>query len=260
MEVSLAGRAAVITGGSKGLGFATANRFAASGADVAILARTQSTLDEAVAEISKTAKGRVLGVSCDVAKAAETQAAYDKVVSAFGKVDILVNNAGESRLARFEEITDAMWHDDLEQKLMGAIRMTRLVWTQMKERRWGRVINVLSINAKNSRPGGAPTTVSRAAGLALTKVLAGEGAPYGVLVNALMVGNIVSDQTFRRHRMRTDGITLEEMVAEIGKDIPLGRMGQPEEFANMACFLASDLASYVTGAAIPVDGGKAPFI
>ena len=260
MEVNLEGRAAVITGGSKGLGLAMAKRFAASGADVAILARTQSAIDEAVAEIRAMAKGRVLGISCDVAKAADTQAAYEKVMSTFGKVDILVNNAGESRLGRFEDITDAMWQDDLEQKLMGTIRMTRLVWPQMKERRWGRVINVLSINAKHSRPGGAPTTVSRAAGLSLTKVLAGEGAPYNVLVNALMVGSIVSDQIARRHKKRADGVTLEEMIAEVGKEIPLGRMGQADEFANVACFLASDQASYVTGVAIPVDGGKAPFI
>jgi len=260
MEVNLDGRAAIITGGSKGLGLAMAKRFAASGADVAILARTQSVIDAAVADIRATARGRVLGISCDVAKPADTQAAYDKAVSTFGKVDILVNNAGESRLAPFEQITDAMWQDDLEQKLMGTIRMTRLVWPQMKERRWGRVINVLSINAKHSRPGGAPTTVSRAAGLALTKVLAGEGAPYNILVNALMVGQIVSDQIVRKHSKRTDGVTLEEMIAEVGKEIPLGRMGQADEFANVACFLASDLASYVTGVAIPVDGGKAPFI
>jgi 3-oxoacyl-[acyl-carrier protein] reductase len=260
MDINLDGRAAVITGGSKGLGLAMVKRFAASGADVAILARTPSAIDEAVAAVRETAKGRVEGVACDVAKAADTQAAYDKVMAAFGKVDILVNNAGESRLAAFEAITDAMWQDDIEQKLMGAVRMTRLVWPQMKERRWGRVINVLSINAKHSRPGGAPTTVSRAAGLALTKVLAGEGAPFNVLVNALMVGSIVSDQIVRRHKKRTDGISLEEMIAEVGKDIPLGRMGRAEEFADVACFLASDHASYVTGAAIPVDGGKAPFI
>ena len=260
MDIRLDGRTAIITGGSNGLGLAMARRFADSGADVAILARTPSAIEEAVQVIRKGAKGRVEGFACDVAKAADTQAAYDKVMAAFGKVDILVNNAGESRLGAFETITDQMWQDDIEQKLMGAIRLTRLVWGQMKERRWGRVVNVLSINAKHQRPGGAPTTVSRAAGLALTKVLSGEGAPHNVLVNALMVGHIVSDQIARRQKVRKDGATLEEMIAEVGKDIPLGRMGRAEEFADVACFLASDAASYVTGAAIPVDGGKAPFI
>ena len=260
MDIRLDGRSAVITGGSKGLGLAMAVRFAQSGADVAILARRAPVIEEAVATIRKSAKGRVEGFTCDVAKAEDTKAAHEKVMAAFGKVDILVNNAGESRLGSFETISDEMWQDDIEQKLMGAIRMTRLVWGQMKERRWGRVINVLSINAKHQRAGGAPTTVSRAAGLALTKVLSGEGAPHNVLVNALMVGSIVSDQIARRQKARKDGATLEEMIAEVGKDIPLGRMGNAEEFANVACFLASDLASYVTGAAIPVDGGKAPFI
>jgi NAD(P)-dependent dehydrogenase (short-subunit alcohol dehydrogenase family) len=130
----------------------------------------------------------------------------------------------------------------------------------MKAHRWGRVINVLSINAKHQRAGGAPTTVSRAAGLALTKVLSLEGAPHNVLVNALMVGKIVSDQIVRRHEKTPDGKTLEEAIAEVGRGVPLGRMGSAEEFANVACFLASDAASYVNGTAIPVDGGLAPFI
>lgn len=260
MDVRLDGRSAIVTGGSKGLGLAVAKRFAEAGADVAILARTPGPLETAVAEIRGVGAGKVEGIGCDVAIAADTSAAYERAMEAFGKVDILVNNAGESRLGPFETITDEMWDADIQQKLMGAIRMTRLVWPQMKERRWGRVINVLSINAKFSRPGGAPTTVSRAAGLALTKVLAGEGAPFNVLVNAMMVGKIATDQIARRHGKRTDGVTLEAMIAEVGKEVPLGRMGRPEEFADMACFLASDHASYVTGSAIPLDGGLAPFI
>jgi NAD(P)-dependent dehydrogenase (short-subunit alcohol dehydrogenase family) len=97
--------------------------------------------------------------------------------------------------------------------------------------------------------------------LALTKVLSLEGAPHNVLVNALMVGKIVSDQMVRRHAKNPQGMTLEEMIAKVGQEeVPLGRMGDPEEFANVACFLASDAASYISGAAIPVDGGKAPFI
>lgn len=260
MQISLDGRGAVITGGSKGLGLAMAQRFAASGANVAILARGEDALEQAAVNLRQLAGGKIEAIVCDVAKPDQTEAAIARATEAFGSVDILVNNAGESRLGAFEDITDEMWSADIEQKLMGAIRMTRLVWGPMKQRRWGRVINVLSINAKHQRAGGAPTTVSRAAGLALTKVLAAEGAPHNVLVNALMVGSIVSDQIVRRHARRDDGATLDAMIAEVGKDIPLGRMGRAEEFANVACFLASDAASYLTGAAIPVDGGKAPFI
>lgn len=260
MDIRLDGRTAIITGGSKGLGLATAVEFARSGADVAILARGLPGIEAALATITKIATGRVAGFVCDVAKAEDITDAYDKVMATFGKVDILVNNAGESRLGPFEAITDAMWQDDIDQKLMAAVRLTRLAWAQMKDRRWGRVINVLAINAKHYRSGSAPTSVSRAAGLALTKVLAGEGAPHNVLVNALMVGSIASDQIVRRHEASTTDKTLEELIEDAGKTVPLGRIGRPEEFANMACFLASDAASYITGSAIPVDGGKLPTI
>src|SRR6202047_3826969 len=115
-------------------------------------------------------------------------------MNAFGKIDIVVNNAGTSRTAAFEEVTDEIWHQDFDEKLFAAIRLTRLAWPQMKERRWGRVINVLNIGAKAPRAASAPTSISRAAGMALTKVLAGEGAPFNILVNALLVGLIDSDQ------------------------------------------------------------------
>jgi 3-oxoacyl-[acyl-carrier protein] reductase len=194
MEVSLAGRTAVITGGSKGIGLAIATRFAASGADVAIIARGRGALDEAVKSIAAGAKGRVAAIAGDVGVAADIKRAYDEAMAALGKIDIVVNNAGTSRTGAFEEITDEVWRDDFDQKLFAAIRLTRLVWPQMKERRWGRVINTLNIGAKAPRARSAPTSITRAAGLALTKVLAGEGAPHNVLVNALLVGFIEADQ------------------------------------------------------------------
>ena len=194
MEVSLVGRTAVITGGSKGIGLAIAKRFAASGADVAIIARGRGALDEAVKSIGAGAKGRVAAIAGDVGVAADIKRAYDEAMAALGKIDIVVNNAGTSRTGAFEEITDEVWRDDFDQKLFAAIRLTRLVWPQMKERRWGRVINTLNIGAKAPRARSAPTSITRAAGLALTKVLSGEGAPHNVLVNALLVGFIEADQ------------------------------------------------------------------
>jgi len=260
MEIDLTGRTAVITGGSKGLGLAIATRFAASGADVAILARRPETLETAEQIVSATAKGRVVSVSCDVSRAHDVETGYRRVIDELGKIDILVNNAGTSRAAAFDTITDQIWQDDLDLKLFAAIRLTRLVWPQMKQRRWGRVINVLNTAAKAPRAGGAPTAVSRAAGLALTKVLAGEGAPHNILVNALLVGVIVSDQWVQRHKAQAFHLPLEQYLAEMGKDVPLGRMGSAEEFANIACFLASDAASYITGTAINVDGGRSPVV
>jgi 3-oxoacyl-[acyl-carrier protein] reductase len=197
MDVNLAGRTAIITGASKGIGLAVATRFAASGAEVAIIARGREALDNAVKIIAENGRARVAAIQADVAVAADLRRAYDEAMTQFGKIDIVVNNAGTSRTGAFEEITDEVWREDFDQKLFAAIRLTRLVWPQLKERRWGRVINTLNIGAKAPRPRSAPTSVTRAAGLALTKVLAGEGAPYNILVNALLVGFIEADQHVR---------------------------------------------------------------
>jgi 3-oxoacyl-[acyl-carrier protein] reductase len=260
MDIRLDGRSAVITGGSKGLGLAMAERFAASGADVAILARNPETLAEAKQKIAAGAKGRVAAISSDVSKAADIRRAYDQVMSEFGKIDIFVNNAGQSIRGPSEELTDEMWQSDLDLKLFAQIRLARLVFPQMKQRRWGRIISVLNIGAKAPGPDSAPTSVSRAAQMAFTKVLSGEGAPHNVLVNSLHVGVIVSDQIVRRHQREGANVSLEAFIAQAGRAVPLGRMGRAEEFANVACFLASDAASYVTGCAINVDGGRSPVV
>src|SRR5271170_8418345 len=214
MEVSLAGRSAMITGASKGLGLAMATQFAASGADVAILARRPEVLEEAKSHIGRTAKGRVVGIPCDVSKAEQCRMAFDVTMGAFGKVDILVNNAGTSRAMPFEQITDEIWQEDLDLKLFAAIRLCRLVFPQMKERRWGRIINVLNTGAKAPRAGGAPTAVSRAAGMALMKILSNEGAPHGILVNGMLVGLIDSDQHVRRHRTTASNVPYDEFRAK----------------------------------------------
>jgi 3-oxoacyl-[acyl-carrier protein] reductase len=258
MEVSLAGRAAIVTGASKGIGLAIATRFAASGADVAIVARGREALDAAAKAIGANGRGRVHAIQGDVAVPADLQRGYDEAMQAFGKIDIVVNNAGTSRTGPFENITDEIWREDFDQKLFAAIRLTRLVWPQMKSRRWGRVLNTLNIGAKAPRAGSAPTSITRAAGLALTKVLAGEGAPHNVLVNALLVGFIEADQHVQAAKKM--GTPLADYVAARAKEVPLGRIGRAEEFANIACFLASDAGSYITGTAINVDGGRSPVV
>jgi NAD(P)-dependent dehydrogenase (short-subunit alcohol dehydrogenase family) len=254
------GRVALVTGGSKGIGLAVAREFAASGASVAILARGQSALDEALRSLSDEGHKSVRAYSCDVSQADSIKAVYSQLVSDFGKVDILVNNAGMSRTSAFEAITDEVWQEDFDLKVFAAIRLSRLVWPGMKERRWGRIINVLNTFAKAPRAGSAPTSVSRAAGLALTKVMAGEGAEHNILVNALLVGLIVSDQWVTKHAATSPDMPFDDFTRNLAKDIPLGRMGTAEEFANLACFLASDSGSYITGTAINVDGGRSPVV
>ena len=258
MEISLSRRAAIVTGGSKGIGFAVAARFATSGADVAIVARTAEPLKEAVAAIRKSTQARVIGVQADVSKAADVKRAYEEVVEAFDKVDIVVNNAGTSRAVPFDKVTDEILYDDLELKLFAAVRLIRLVAPQMKERRWGRIINVLNIGAKAPRPNSMPTSISRAAGMAMTKALSHELAPHNVLVNAMLVGIIRADQHVQRAK-RTK-VTIEDYYRAHDREIPIGRVGEAEEFANLACFLASEQGSYITGTAINVDGGRSPVV
>ena len=262
MQISMTGRTALITGGSDGMGRAMALKFAGAGASVAIAARRQGPLDEALAAIEAMAPGRAAAFSADVGTAADCERIYRDTVARFGAVDILVNNAGTSQTGKFEEIDDATWQADLDLKLFAAIRLSRLALPDMKARGWGRIVNVLNVGAKAPQAGSAPTAVSRAAGMALTKVLAGEGAPHGVLVNALLTGYIRSGQWVRRHADAAPDADFDtwlgDMAGKLG--VPLGRFGEAEEFANIACFLASDAGSYITGTAINVDGNRSPVV
>ncbi len=255
MDTSLKGRTALITGGSLGLGKAMASAFYAEGARVAIVARRAEPLEEAAAEIGALEGGEIAAFTCDVTKADDIAATHAAILERFGPVDILVNNAGQSATRPFAEITDEEWHDDIDLKLMAAVRMTRLVWPHMVEQRWGRVINLLNVFAKAPDARTAPTSVTRAAGMALTKVLAAEGAEHNVLVNAMLIGFIKSDQIRRMHERAGSNESLEDFMAKAGERLPMKRMGEAEECANLALFLASEASSYVTGCAINMDGG-----
>ena len=260
MECRMDGRVALITGASRGLGKAMAETFAKAGAQVAIVARRPDVLKEAAAELTKASNSRVVGFAGDVGKAAECKAIFDRTIAEFGRVDVLVNNAGTSLRGPFLEQTDEVWAQDYDLKVMAAIRLCRLAIPGMQQRKWGRIINILSGGAKAPRAQGAPTNVSRATGMALTKVLASEFAPDNILVNGLMTGNIVTDQVAGRYKKAKTELTFEQFVAEAGKKIPMRRMGTAQEYANMACFLASDTGSYITGTAINVDGGNCPVV
>ena len=263
MEVRMDGRVAAITGASTGLGLAMAKEFASSGGSVALIARKPDVLAAAKAEVTKLlSKGaKVEAYSCDVSKAQPIADTFAKIVGDLGKVDIVVNNAGISHAKAFETVTDEDWQGDLDLKLFAAIRMIRLALPGMRERKWGRIVNVLNIGAKAPNANSTPTSVSRAAGLALTKALSQENAPHNVLVNAMLVGLIESDQWQRRHKTVGNNQTYQQFLDGMAKGrIPLGRMGKAEEFARMACFLCSDAGSFITGVAINVDGGASPVV
>jgi NAD(P)-dependent dehydrogenase (short-subunit alcohol dehydrogenase family) len=263
MDVRLDGKVALITGSSLGLGKAMALRFAEAGASVALPARGTEALEVARQEVQAAGGGnKVVAHACDVSKADQCEALHTTVTEQLGPIDILVNNAGTSQRGPFLQVSDELWQNDLDLKLFAAIRLARLVLPCMQERKWGRIINVLNIGAKAPAAEGAPTAVSRAAGMALTKVLAGEAAPHNVLVNALLVGLIDSNQHEVRHQTVGTDKSYEDFLRDMSdaNKIPLGRVGRAQEFADIACFMASDRASYLSGVAINVDGGRSPVV
>lgn len=261
MLVNLEGRVALVTGGSQGLGKSTASRLAQSGADIVLWARNPAGLETAAQEISSAAPGRrIWTVPCDVMDPEQLEAAWRRTCEQCGSVDIVVNNAGTSQRAPIADIELNALRSDMDLKVAAALRIVQLALPHMREQRWGRVINVVSVAGKAPSAGGAPTALARAAGLALTKIMAAELAPHGILVNALCVGLILSEQWKRFHANDRPEASFDEYVAGRAKVVPLGRIGTSEEFANVACFLASDLASYVTGTAINVDGGLCPVL
>lgn len=252
MELGLKGKVAVVTGGTEGIGRATALRLAQEGAHVAICARRQEPLERTAAELRKHG-AEPLAVAADMSKAADTERFMNAVVARFGRIDILVNNAGTSARGKFLEVDDKAWSGDLELKVFGAIRCARLAVPHMKKQGGGRIINITISSAKQPGAESMPTSVSRAAGLALTKALSKEYAADNILVNTVCIGKIKSGQHERRYTRQ--GISAEEYYRQTAKDVPLGRVGEAEEVASVIAFLASDAASYVTGTSINLDGG-----
>ncbi len=252
MELGLKGKVAAISGATQGIGKATALRLALEGAKVAICARNVQRLEETVAEI-KAAGGDVIGIQADVTQAPAIEHFVQAIIEQWGRLDILVNNAGTSAAAPFLKIDDAGWQDDMNLKLLATIRLSRLAIPHMKKQGGGRIINLTAIAGKQPGANSMPSSVTRAAGLALTKALSKDVAPDNILVNTVCVGRIKAGQHVQ-HAARL-GKTLEQHYADAGKGIPLGRVGEAEEVANVIAFLASDAASYVTGTSINLDGG-----
>lgn len=250
------GMSVLITGGSDGIGRAAATRLVAEGARVVVCGRDQRRLDAAVEHIDPAATGRAHGVQADCRDVEQLRALHAAAVELMGPVTALVNNVGTSVRGPFLELSDEQWMEDIELKLFAAIRLTRMVVPGMIDRgNGGRVVNVLSIGGKHPGPQSAPTTVTRAAGLALTKVLSKELAAHRILVNALCIGTIKSGQHDRRWEQR--GGEREDFYEELAaqRGIPIGRVGEAEEVAALINFLLSDEGSYVTGTAINIDGG-----
>jgi NAD(P)-dependent dehydrogenase (short-subunit alcohol dehydrogenase family) len=251
LELSLAGKVALITGGSDGLGRAAAARLLAEGARIAICARRKPHLETAAAELRAASGGEVLAVTADVSRAEDCRRFVDAAAAAFGGVDILLNNAGASAAHGLEELDDAAWQADIDLKLMAAVRLCRAVVPIMRERGGGAIVNTTIVGGKAPAARALPTSVTRAAGINLTKSLANEYAKDNIRVNTVCLGLIKSAQWQRRAGTRP----VEELYREIARRVPLGRVGEAEEYADLVAFLVSARAAFITGAAINLDGG-----
>lgn len=261
MDLGLTGKVALVTGGSYGIGRAIALRLAEEGARVAICARREDVLREAASEIEEKTGGEVLPVVADVSRLEDIERFVALSLQRFGRIDILVNNAGSTSANFFGDVTDEMWYQDLDLKLMAAVRLCRLCIPEMKKVGGGRIINITMVRAKQPGPRSVPTSVSRAAGMALTKALSKDYAADNILVNTVCLGVIRSGQWERRYEQQKDRYAdIEEFYRENAKEIPLKRFGEPGEVADLVAFLASSRASYITGDAINIDGGSAAVV
>ena len=247
MELGLTGKVAVVTGGTEGIGRATALRLAQEGAQVAICARRQELLDKTAAEIRKRGAD-ALAVAADMSKAADVERFMKAVIERFGRIDILINNAGTSARGRFLEVDDRTWGADLELKVFGAIRCTRLAVPYMKKQGGGRIINITISSAKQPGAESMPTSVSRAAGLAITKALSKEYAADNILVNTVSAGLIDTD-AIKHFPGR------EMMLTNAKSRIPMGRLGTPEDVARVVAFLCGQDAGWIVGQTLVADGG-----
>ncbi len=263
MDLGIEGRVAVVTGGSEGIGKGAAKVLAEEGARVVILARTQSKLDSAVEEIRSSTNGDIEAISCDVTDPAAVQQTFADIIDRWGRVDILVNNAGKGNANSFDDLTEELLSDDLQLKVFAAVYCSKAVLAGMRAAKWGRIINITTAAGKAAPGSSVPTSMSRAAGIAMTKAMSNDYGADNVLVNTVCIGSVRSGQNFRQAEEaveRGEVTTTEEYYERRGQGAPLNRVGEAREAGDLIAFLASERASFITGTAINLDGGAAPVV
>lgn len=260
MELGLGGRVALITGGSEGIGKAIAWRLAEAGCKVAICARRSNVLESAAEEIRSETCAEVMAVPADVTKWDDIERFVSATVEAFGRIDNLINNAGRAAGGYFEDVDEVAWQGDMDLKFWAAVRFCRLVVPLMREQGGGRIINITHPGGKAPGAGSVPTSVSRAAGIAFTKALSHDVAKHNILVNTVCLTNIKSAQGVRWWQESGTEMSLSDWWVEQGKTVPVGRAGEPEEVGDLVAFLASERASFITGASINIDGGTSAVV
>ena len=265
MDLGLQDKVAIITGGSDGIGKASALSMANEGASVVIVARRQDVLDQAEQEILTATEGQVMSISADVTDPGAAKSIVEKTLNQYGRLDILVNNAGTSMAKPFEDVSENDWQYDFDLKVWGAVRLIQESIPEMRKVGGGRIINVTNLGGRTPGPSSMPTSISRAAGIAITKGLSKDLAKDNILVSTVCIGLIKSGQHQRRYDSRIQNepdLNIDAFYDQLaeGRSVPLGRVGEPEEAGDVIAFLASERASYLTGIAVNLDGGASAVV
>lgn len=257
MDLGLNGKVALVCAASRGLGKAVAEELANEGANLILCARNADVLSQTCDEIRRKSNVEVLGISADLTEIADIESLYKESIETFGKIDILVNNVGGPPAGTFENLSRKNWEDANRLLLISVLDLTRLVLPQMKENSWGRILNITSIASKQPVENLILSNSLRAAVTGFAKTLADEVAPFGITVNNILPGYTRTERVEQlAHTIaEKEGITPQEAQSKWTNQIPMKRLGEPQEFAALAAFLVSERASYITGSSIAVDGG-----
>jgi 3-oxoacyl-[acyl-carrier protein] reductase len=252
MDLKLNNKVAIVLAASKGLGRAIATTLSAEGAKVIIGSRDEDELQKTANEIQQLTGNPVVAVPVDVSKSDDIESFIKQAADAYGRIDILLNNAGGPPFDKFEHIDMAQWQKAFELNLLSVAHTSRLVLPYLKKTGSGRIINIISGSVKSVLTNSVLSTSMRMGVVGLAKMMADEFGPYNITVNNVAPGLILTDRI--KHTLPKDADP-EEAIKERAKNIPLGRIGKPEELAALVAFLASEQASYITGTTIQVDGG-----
>ncbi|HEY9622223.1 MAG TPA: SDR family oxidoreductase [Crinalium sp.] len=262
LELQLTGKTAIVTGGSAGIGFAIAKALYREGVSIAIAARDPNRLAAAADEIRALPSqgNQVIAIAADVTQSESIETIVSKTLDAFGQIDILINNAGSARAGSFLDLGDDAFVDAWNLKLLGYIRLVKAVVPDQIRRRDGRIVNIIGGAGRTPRSNFLPGGTTNAALLNFTRGISSELAQHNIRINAISPGLTATERADRiaEQTAASRGVSVDQVKAESLKAIPLGRLARPEEIANLALFLVSDLAASITGTEILVDGGQTP--
>ena len=257
MDLGISGKAAIVAASSKGLGYAVAHALASEGCRVCVSSRTAAASENAARTIAADTGTETMAVACDVTRASDCERLVSEVERKWGGADILINNSGGPAPGAFDAADERQWQEAIDSTLMNVVRLSRLCIPHMKQRKWGRIVTITSTSAVQPIDNLMLSNALRGAVHGLSKTLATELGPHGILVNCVLPGMHATDRLshLSEARAKVSGLTPAEEYAKLSQAIPVGRLGDPAELAAAVAFLASERASFITGTSLVVDGG-----